>query len=276
MTQHLNNVQVATENRNIIRQNCYELNGHTIHFRHTLEEQQKVEAITPEDIAYIMSPAGKSSLPEGNEKDPEIIVVNADSFTPETDLVMNFANGYNPGGGYLNGAVAQEEALCRESTLYASISSESASVMYTSNETSQNPFNTDYMLISPCVEIFRDQNNQLLESTRTTAVLTIAAPNLLYDPKMRSVTQNQIDDYMLMRIRQFFTICAVKKCRSLTLGAWGCGAFGHDPKKVSGYFKAALYDYNLKQYFNKLVFAIKVGSSTRNYDAFLQTFRDVM
>lgn len=276
MNQHVANVQVAAENQNIIRKNYYGLNGHTVHLNHTLAEHQRAEVITPEDIIYAMSPPGTSSLPVGSEKVPEIIVINADSFTPETDLVMNFANGYNPGGGYLNGAVAQEEALCRESTLYASISSEMAKVMYASNKNSKNPFNTDYMILSPCVEIFRNQDNQLLESPRTTAVLTIAASNLLYDPKMYGVSQQEVDDYMLMRILQFLTICAEKSYRSLTLGAWGCGAFGHDPEKVSGYFKTVLYDLNMKQYFDKIVFAIKVGSSTRNYDAFLQTFHDVM
>lgn len=270
------NIQIADENQEIIQQNWYEANGHTIHFAHTLEEHQKVEVIAPEDIVYALSPAGTVSLPVQGDHNPEISVMNDDSFVPKTDLVMNFANGYNPGGGYLRGAVAQEEALCRESTLYASIASKTAEIMYDRNLRSGNPFNTDYMLISPCVEIFRDQNNQLLEETRTTAVVTIAAPNLLYDPKMQGMTQDDIDDYMLMRILQFFTICAERGYRSLTLGAWGCGAFGHRAEKVSGYFKTVLYDFGMKGYFDKIVFAVKTGADTRNYDAFLQTFRDLL
>ena len=44
------------------------------------------------------------------------------SSTENQDLIMclNFASAKNPRGGFINGAIAQEESLARASALYAS------------------------------------------------------------------------------------------------------------------------------------------------------------
>lgn len=97
----------------------------------------------------------------------KVSVINADSFQAarqyENPLVMNFANAHNPGGGFKLGANAQEEALCRCSTLYASITSKEASKMYLYNNTHLSTVESDYMLYSPDVCVFRDEQYELLE-----------------------------------------------------------------------------------------------------------------
>ena len=80
----------------------------------------------------------------------------------ERTLVMNFANAHRPGGGFLNGARAQEESLCRCSTLYKSISSDKGE-MYVIITILINPCDSDYMLLSPSVYVYRSFTGELLD-----------------------------------------------------------------------------------------------------------------
>ena len=114
-------------------------------------------------------------------KGASFFVVNADSFEAarglERPLVMNFANAHRPGGGFLNGARAQEESLCRCSTLYKSISSDKAREMYDYNNTHKSPCDSDYMLLSPNVLVYRSYIGELLDDPFWTSVVTVPAPN---------------------------------------------------------------------------------------------------
>lgn len=264
-------LKISHDNHKIIHENCYEIAGKTIHFRHPLEEHQSVEVITPEYIAGALGMTDQR-LKNAQNAPAQIILTDVDSFEPETDAVMNFANAYYPAGGYILGASGQEEALCRESTLYASISSKEAQVMYNENRHSENPFNTEYMLISPCVEVFRDDHSGFTDPPKTTSVISIPAPNLKSDSKLKGVLKEEIDKYMVSRLRQFFAVCAEKGYSSLTLGAWGCGAFGHDAGDVAKYFHKVLIEDRMSLLFRKIVFAVK-GRRTYNYYAFEKMYR---
>jgi len=112
---------------------------------------------------------------------PDIYVLDADSFAcaegMENVLVMNFANAHVPGGGVRNGANAQEECLCRESTLYHSIGGDVAYEMYDYNNRRKNACDSDYMILSPHVCVFRNLHDDFLDEPFLTSVITIPAPN---------------------------------------------------------------------------------------------------
>ena len=168
----------------------------------------------------------------------KITIENCDSFEAakklENPLVMNFANAHVAGGGFLLGATAQEEALCRCSTLYASISSEKAKEMYHYNNTHASMVESDYMLLSPEVCVFRDVNCQLMTDTFTTAVITIPAPNRRGAALLAS--KQLITETFLRRIRIMLRLSAKHGYQSLVLGAWGCFCRLRQPKgeKLSG------------------------------------------
>jgi uncharacterized protein (TIGR02452 family) len=72
--------------------------------------------------------------------------------------VLNFASARNPGGGFLNGAQAQEEALCRASALYTCLLQ--ARGFYDHHRAHRDPFYTDRVIHSPAVPVFRDDKGR--------------------------------------------------------------------------------------------------------------------
>lgn len=187
-------------------------------------------------------------------------------------MVLNFANAIHPGGGYRNGANAQEETLCRQSTLYASLSSEFAEPMYAYNYEHLNPLDSDYMVLSPIVEVFRDSEMNLISETRTIAVLTVPAPNL--NGRAKEKNQEIIDECMINRIRIMLGVAYNYDYKKLTLGAWGCGAFGHDAERVAGYFYQVLFKEGYAVLFEKITFAVYDNTSSRyNYKSFAKVMQ---
>lgn len=185
-------------------------------------------------------------------------------------LVMNFANAIHPGGGFLNGARAQEESLCRNSTLYLSLVSDKAREMYNYNKNNLNPLDSDYMLVTPDVCVFRNLNGELLQEPYNVSVVTIPAPNK--NGRAKDVEESTLNDVMTYRLRRMLYMAARYGYRNLVLGAWGCGAFGHDAETVAGYFYKLFFEEGFDEFFDNVAFAILHDEDKIN--AFRKGFKD--
>lgn len=122
------------------------------------------------------------------------------------------------------------------------------------------------MLLSPDVCVFCDVDCQLLETPYMVSVITIPAPNKRGAAMFKS--QSKLDTVMKERIRMMLKIATENEYRTLILGAWGCGAFGHNAKKVAGYFKEIFIDEHYSKYIENVVFAILCGKRKHKLKAF--------
>ena len=262
-----NLIAVARETKKITKEGRYELNGHTVSFPEV--DLTAVKVYTPEAGAALCG-----RFPGEPGKTPLIQITTEDSYRAasrfEHPLVMNFANAQHPGGGFEIGATAQEESLCRCSTLYASIKSEAAREMYRYNKTNICATESDYMLLSDPVFVFRDEKCNFLEKPFRVGVITVPAPNRAGRAMFASA--DKLAAAMTKRIRIMLAVAKGNGFRDLVLGAWGCGAFRNDPVKVAGYFKTVLLDEGYGAYFDTVCFAIYGKEDGKNYIAFREAF----
>ena len=188
----------------------------------------------------------------------------------ENPLVLNFANAHFAGGGFYLGANAQEESICRRSTLYASLKSPEAKRFYRENNFHIRCSEADTLIYSPNVIVFRNQRNELLLDPRVVSVVSAAAPN------RRGLgvflTRRALERVFERRIRMILELARRKGHRNLVLGAWGCGAFGNSPALVAACFKRALADERQTANLDFVGFAIPYRLSDRNFRAFGDCF----
>jgi len=200
--------------------------------------------------------------------------------------VLNFASSTNPGGGVLNGSSAQEEALCRCSTLYFNLNtSELMNKFYIPHRRMNNPLYNDDCVYTPGVTVFKNDISfpELLEERAwyQVDVLTCAAPNLrrfsgsIGNPEggagSAAPDEERLKALFRSRIRKIFAIAAKEGAQVLILGAFGCGAFRNPPKIVAGVFKEVQAEYLTA--FDTIEYAVfYTERETENY----RVFRDVL
>lgn len=169
--------------------------------------------------------------------------------------VLNFASASSPGGGVKSGAGAQEECLCRCSTLYPALTTDiNRKNFYERHRRLDDPIHNDDCIYTPDVLVIKSDvlypERLAPEDWIKVDVLTCAAP------KLRHVS---LDDDRLQAIherrgRHIMTIAAHHEIDVLILGAFGCGAFMNDPNVVSRAYKKILPDFDGA--FQKIIFAV--------------------
>ena len=176
--------------------------------------------------------------------------------------ILNFASFTRPGGGFIKGSIAQEEALCHVSNLYNILLTFKDEYDKNYNKPGYNSGLYDnWAIYSPDVYFNIDG------VTRFANVITCAAPNYsVYKTKSNNIN---LYNYILhSRIKYILDIARDNNQENLILGAFGCGVFGNDPHTVARYFKETLENHKFKN----VIFAIP-DSSNGNYEAFKKVFQ---
>jgi uncharacterized protein (TIGR02452 family) len=168
--------------------------------------------------------------------------------------VLNFASARNPGGGFLNGAQAQEEALCRASALYTCLLG--AREFYDHHRAHRDPFYTDRVIHSPAVPVFRDDRGDLLDEPYTVGFLTAAAPNAGVVLRTAPERAPELGPALAVRAERVLETAAAHGYHRLVLGAWGCGVFRNDPAQVAGAFHDLLVKGRFEGAFDHVVFGV--------------------
>lgn len=202
--------------------------------------------------------------------------------------VLNFASATNPGGGVTKGSSAQEEALCRCSTLYPCLKTDDLWKKYYSMHRAKNSvLYTDACIYTPGVIALKSDTafpQTVPKNERFTVdVITCAAPNLREKPynsmnpghgEAVRVTAAQLLDIHKRRGSHILDIAAANGADAVVLGAFGCGAFRNDPNVVARAYKEILPEY--KNVFDEIVFAVYCSpKDTGNFDTFRRVLTNI-
>ena len=188
--------------------------------------------------------------------------------------VLNFASPVNPGGGVTSGSTAQEECLCRCSTLYPCLDQKRLwDGYYLPNRRARNPISTDVCIYTPGVVVVKEDGMPPVALPRdqwfAVDVITCAAPNLRN--VWGGIPADELRAIHLSRARRVLSVAASFGVRTLVLGAFGCGAFRNDPHVVASAWHEATGE--LGGWFDTIEYAVWCPPrGSANYDAFCEEF----
>lgn len=186
-------------------------------------------------------------------------------------VILNLADAYVACGYYEKGSNAQEESLCRQSTLsqslyqyYDKVKAERSGVGFKGKK---YPMDIRFGAVySPHVTVFRKGARDgfaLMDEPYETAIISCAA--LDFNEKHGKNREfrtsdggftNEGREIMFSKIRTIYGAALLAGHDALVLGAFGCGAFRLRPDLVAELFREVLFEPAFKNRFRAVTFAI--------------------
>lgn len=237
------------------------------------------------------------AIGEAKVKECKTIISTKRSFEAAADYaragkkvcVLNFASSTNPGGGVTKGSSAQEEALCRCSTLYFCLKDDKLwEEFYLPHRLTGNPLYNDDCVYTPGIMVIKNDvsapKRMEEKDWYQVDVITCAAPNLRKRPSNRmnpnagnvavKLSKDELYELLIKRIEQIFRLAAYNGAEVLILGAFGCGAFANPPEVAAKAFFDVQQKY--ENCFDIIEYAIFCRDyETENYDAFKRVWKGI-
>ena len=208
-------------------------------------------------------------------------ISSASTSSAKPVLILNMANAYHSGGGWLRGALAQEEALCYRSSLSFTLKNR------------YYPIPEAGGIYSPTVVVIRENmanGHGLLNMSRLNDLPVVSAVSVaaIDEPKVvigtaGNATYKEKKDRNTMKekMRVVLRIAAHNKHRVLVLGALGCGAFGNPRGEVVKCWKEVFAETEFNGgWWKTVAFAIMEPKETKygngNFGVFYRGLNGVM
>ena len=185
--------------------------------------------------------------------------------------VLNFASASNPGGGVVNGSSAQEECICRCTTLYPCLNTSAMwDAFYMPHRKANDPLYNNDCIYTPDVCVFKSDINfpELLPKAEwwNVNILTCAAPNLRERPSNAmnpnagttavKISATELEKLLTSRVRRIFEVAVANGNKVLILGAFGCGAFRNPLSCIARLFHEVMEETEFKNKYRILLIAI--------------------
>ena len=233
----------------------------TIKYFNTINKCVKNTTIYPIDEQIPVVNAGdmKASFELVNLDSVSAIFEFATGSEKEKTAVLNFASFKEPGGLFLKGSTAQEEALCHESFLYNVLRNFQRSYYDVNNKNLNRGLYKNTALYTPNVIFFKNSRLQICD------VITCAAPNRNVGIKYTNVSIEENNKVLYERISYIKNIALHQNVKTLILGAFGCGVFKQNATTVAKYIKKIFEDTGME-------IILAVPGDNENYRKFKEIF----
>ncbi len=291
------NIEILSDTLDILNKGYYEKDGQEIKLQFSSEEMRKAKAFLPSDIEALRNAEAKSTSATeygkqqitgttctyGCENADTLVLaekeykrLKAKGEASPKILVLNMASSTTPGGRTRDGAGAQEEDLCRRTSLLLSLECEDAKKYYDFNNAKKTHMGSDGVIISPNVEVIKDASAKNMSEPFAISVMSCAAPMIRMG--LEGMSKQEYEEMYYNRIYGMLSVAASQKYRHLILGAFGCGIFGNDAAVVSDLFYRAIKEFTYagkesNRVFSSINFAVLCRpDKDYNYKEFCRNF----